>query len=265
MRTGIYGVLALLLFIAAPLTLAAQDVDTVWYTEWYRYNGPYKGDKEYSPSQIRVWQDGFRTMIKMDNDRYVSIIRDSLYTIDTFHTSYTDGPMNLRDLMWFTETGIRHRKTAPPLSIERTGKYEEVKNYDTEEWRVRMVMNKLLKPVYQELLVTDQLPLPDSLLRNFYMAQSFIEAGVFTDWLDLADTLVEAKVIPLETRWHSEIPSETPVWFTTKLVKMELTTVPKDFFLPPPGYTYNPPMLPPDPDEYLWMQRMIPMPGGPRE
>ncbi len=140
-----------------------------------------------------------------------------------------------------------------------------IDGYNTEEWIAFMVMNRMFMPVRQEMMLTTQLPLPDSLLPNFYLAQSFIESTVFADWHDLADTLIKERKIPVVTRWHTEIPSDSGKWFTTKLVDMGITTVPKDFFLPPATFTYEKPELPQNPDEYFWMLRMIPMPGGPRE
>ena len=265
MRTAIYSIIALALCIATSISLSAQqEKDSVWYVELYRYSGPYMGE-EYNQSYVKIWLDGERTLMRLANDRYVSMFGDSVHILDTFHTSYVTGPVALRELLWADEQQIRHRKTVPPLSIIRTGKKQIVDGYDAEEWNVLMAMNRRFMPIRQEMLVTTQLPLPDSLISNFYLVQSFVEGPIFTDWLGLADTLMKERRIPLITRWHTEIPSDSMKWFTTELVDIGMRTVPKDFFLPPANYTFKESDMPKNPDDYFWMLRMIPMPGGPRE
>ena len=211
MRTGIYSIIILFLSIAASDALWAQKKDTVWYVEWYRYTGPYMGE-EYEQSTVKAWLDGTRSMIRLKNDRYISIIGDTLYLLNQHLSTYTTGLVSLRELLWVDERVIRQRSAARPLKIIRTGRELTHDGYDAAEWVVSMVMNKLFIPVRQEMLVTRQTPLPDYLLEDFYMVQSFIEANVFTDWLNIADTLIQERQVPLVTRWHIEVPPDSTMW-----------------------------------------------------
>ncbi len=121
MRTAIYSIITLAILISTAIPLSAQpEKDSVWYAEWYRYSGPYMGE-HYNQSYVKVWLDGDRTLVRLENDRYVSAFKDSLYIIDTFHTAYTSGPLRMRELMWADEKVVRHRKTVPPFSVNRTG------------------------------------------------------------------------------------------------------------------------------------------------
>lgn len=260
------GILALgvVMLLAGSIAPAAgqQQKDSIWQVEWHRYYTAPSGTR-YGDETYNMWIDGNKVLLKVANERYVSVVGDSIFMIDTFHTAYSSGPRDQVEMLWVKENLIRHRPTAPPMRIVKTGQKKLVEGYEAEEWLVYRTIDNKFVPVEEKLLVTNQLPLPDSLLKSVYLAYSIIEAGMSIDRVALFDTLAQYRLLPLRSDWHPTITSDSAFWYTTQLVEVRKTVVEDGFFMPPPGYTYQDPNVPST--EILWMYKMIPMPGGSRE
>lgn len=248
----------------APSIMVAQETDSAWFIKWERRIEQPDGtlDSELL-GEVTMWLSEDRGRMYINDDRYITLTRDSVYVIDILNTHYTRGLIKNRDLIHVKKDFTRLRRAAPPYTIQESLIRKTIRGYETTQLTIDVVANHKFLPLRQLAFVTDQLPLPDSLLPMFYNAIAFVEVDVSIDFFAITDSLRERGVIPLLTKLRANVPMNTAGWITTELVTMERVAVPEGFFLPPKDYSYYELELPTE--EEIWMARAIPMPGGPRK
>lgn len=243
----------------------AQKADSAWFIKWERYVEEPDGTKdESSVIETTMWLNEDYGRLLVNSDRYITLTRDSVFVMDIYGKSYTTGLIKDRDLIHLMKLDIaRHRNAGPPMLIQETSVMRTIMGYQTTQWIVDMVGNSKYTPLRQILFVTDQLPIPDSLLRTWYNATAFVDSDLSIDYFPLTDTLRDRGVVSLLSKLRVNLPANKAGWLTTELTSLERVAVAPGFFRPPPDYNYYK-LIMPTPEE-VWMARGMKMPGGAKD
>lgn len=246
------------------LRLAAQEADSAWIIEWERYVEEPDGTKDTAVIPLTMWLEGEYGRLIVNDDRYITLNRDSVFVMDMYEKLYTGGLIKNRDLIHLMKLDIaRHRNVAPPMVIQETRVTETLMGYETNLLLVDLVANKLYTPLKQQLFVTNQLPLQKPLLRTMYNATGFVDSDISIDYFALGDTLTNRGLVSLLSKVRVNLPVNKAGWLVTELVNIKRVPVASGFFRPPSDYKYYQLVMPTE--EEVWMARGMKMPGGPRE
>ncbi len=253
----------LLLPAVCPTRLDAQALDTVWQVDYQLRMDSWDG-KQYPLDTITVWFNEHLARQVVSQDNYVIIRGDSIHVVDTFHTHVSTVEIAWLKQIWMKDPGlVWRRRRNGPIGVFRDEERITIASYPTRKYHFDFFTNKEFPfPMRIHVWGTDELPMTEAELRNFYTIRTLIDNALAVDHSDINDTLMSWGVIPFRTRIVSNTgrgvdTSGIPVM---ELLSVKRTTMPQEHFLPPPGWTRE--SVPSPTEEQLWDLSGIPLPGG---
>ncbi|MGE3800893.1 MAG: hypothetical protein AB7H80_07725 [Candidatus Kapaibacterium sp.] len=255
------------LFFFSAMGATAQTADTVWYMEWARFLEGRDGDRfDYPP--MKVWFDADRAYVQTDDEKYFTIVNDSIYLMSKFFKNYSFGPIRDADMSWITNLELTwKRRRGPSVSLEVTNRQQTVLNILGREINtiIKVNANQFLQPVRLNMFVAQEedLPIPTSNLSSLYRAFALAQTDFSIDYVEVNDSLKSRGLVPLTTAILSLNPKDTFAIVKSELTRIERVAVSKDFFFPPTdfeGLKMDSPT-----EAQRWELTAIPLPGGPRK